>query len=45
VQCNEGAAMTFVPGHEVFDLEFGAAYSIIVPAFLNSTEYRRARGR
>ena len=30
VECNEGAAMTFVPGEHVAALEFGAAYLLKV---------------
>lgn len=40
VICGEGAAMRFVPSEEVPDLEFGAAYSMIVSRFLASAEYR-----
>lgn len=41
VECNEGAAMTFVPADEVPNLEFGAAYARIVPAFLASDHYQQ----
>ena len=41
VECNEGAAMRFVPGEEVRHLEFGAAYAAIVPQFLQSRPYRQ----
>lgn len=45
VECHEGAAMTFVAGDEVPALRFGAAYSRIVAAFLDSAQYRRLTGR
>lgn len=41
VVCGEGAAMRFVDAAAVPGLEFGAAYSMIVPWFLASPQYRR----
>jgi 8-oxo-dGTP pyrophosphatase MutT (NUDIX family) len=41
VVCGEGAGMWFVPADEVVRLEFGRAYSMIVPRFLASSEYRK----
>ena len=43
VVCGEGAAMRFVDAASVEGLEFGAAYSMIVPRFLASRQYRRSR--
>ena len=40
VVCGEGAAMRFVDSETVRGLEFGAAYSMIVPRFLASPQYR-----
>jgi 8-oxo-dGTP diphosphatase len=45
VQCHEGAAMRFVDAADVEGLEFGAAYSRIVPAFLTSQQYAHLAGR
>lgn len=40
VVCGEGAAMRFVDPVVVVSLDFGAAYSVIVPRFLDSPQYR-----
>jgi 8-oxo-dGTP pyrophosphatase MutT (NUDIX family) len=40
VVCGEGAAMRFVDAAVVPNLEFGAAYAMIVPRFLASPQYR-----
>jgi 8-oxo-dGTP pyrophosphatase MutT (NUDIX family) len=40
VACGEGAGMWFLPAEEVARLEFGQAYSMIVPRFLSSPDYR-----
>lgn len=39
VACYEGEAMRFVTAADVASLEFGTAYSMIVPRFLSSPEY------
>lgn len=44
VVCGEGADMRFVGAAQVPGLEFGAAYSMIVPRFLASPEYRALVG-
>jgi len=41
VVCGEGAAMRFVAAAQVPALEFGAAYTMIVPRFLASEPYRQ----
>jgi 8-oxo-dGTP pyrophosphatase MutT (NUDIX family) len=44
VVCGEGAGMWFLPAEEVAALDFGRAYSMIVPRFLGSTQYRELVG-
>lgn len=43
VVCGEGAAMRFVAADRARTLEFGAAYAVIVPRFLDSPQYQRIR--
>jgi 8-oxo-dGTP pyrophosphatase MutT (NUDIX family) len=45
VTCYEGEAMRFVYAAHVSELEFGTAYSVIVPRFLSSPEYGRLKSR
>ncbi|HKS98973.1 MAG TPA: NUDIX hydrolase [Rugosimonospora sp.] len=40
IVCGEGAGVWFVPPQGIPDLVFGRAYSVIVPAFLASPQYR-----
>jgi 8-oxo-dGTP diphosphatase len=40
IVCGEGAGMRFIAPQQVAGLEFGRAYSMIVPQFLASTRYR-----
>jgi len=45
VVCGEGAAMRFVDAEQVSGLEFGKAYSMIVPRFLASEQYASVTGQ
>lgn len=44
VVCGEGAAMEFVDVATVATLEFGAAYTVIIPRFLASPQYQALVG-